>query len=355
MLFSLFAATLASLLAAPPVAPAGTAVFPTETTLVLAPFHVVKKQRYVDDVTRDDVVLLEDGVPRSFTFFEGGRVSRRRTVPVEMGLLFDTSRSTSGHGLLQPLTYQSSLLEGLEDVQLSIYGFDSHLRRHCRPTRDFDLLTASLESVQGRPRGPNPDRVDFSQAGKHEPETGSESRLYESILAMARDMAAGPSYATRMILVFSDGSTTSGMTAKDVARPLRELGIPVYPVILGQKELLARVADSDRRALNRCGRLQPLSESARSLLDGTGEEDWLMRDFASLGEMTGGRSFSPPTVSLSIARAILESMVGAIRCEFIAGFVPDVPGGRPTKHRLEVKLRSGSIGKVTRGTRTLAY
>jgi hypothetical protein len=76
---------------------------------------------------------------------------------------------------------------------------------------------------------------------------------------------------------------------------------------------------------------------------------------ASLGELTGGRSFSPPAVNLDMTRAILAWMVGAVRCEFVVGFVRETPAGQPRKHRLQVRLRSKKTGEITGGTRSVVY
>src|SRR3954471_4115279 len=104
-----------------------TPTFRSETSLALLSFHAIKAQRYVVDLKRDDVVLLEDGVERPFSLFEGA-ASAPRTVPVELMLLFDTSGSVTDAGLLDPVALKQGLLDELSNVALSVFGFDSKLR-----------------------------------------------------------------------------------------------------------------------------------------------------------------------------------------------------------------------------------
>ena len=74
-------------------------LFRSDTTLATVAFHVVRDKHYVDDLKIEDLVLLEDGVPRKITFFEGGR-GKQRTTAVDLVLLFDVSGSVVDNGLL---------------------------------------------------------------------------------------------------------------------------------------------------------------------------------------------------------------------------------------------------------------
>ena len=98
-----------------------TPVFRTDSSLALVRFHVVRKNRYITDLKGEDVVLLEDGVPRKFTVLENA-MAAKHTVPVEMTLLFDTSGSVVDEGLLDPLAFKETLLDNLENVRIAVYG-----------------------------------------------------------------------------------------------------------------------------------------------------------------------------------------------------------------------------------------
>ena len=98
-----------------------TPVFRTDSSLALVRFRVVRKNRYITDLKGEDVVLLEDGVPRKFTVLENA-MAAKRTVPVEITVLFDTSGSVVDEGLLDPLAFKETLLDNLENVRIAVYG-----------------------------------------------------------------------------------------------------------------------------------------------------------------------------------------------------------------------------------------
>jgi len=55
-----------------------------------------------------------------------------RAMTVELALLFDTSGSVANQHLLDPLTFKESLLDHLENVSFSVYGFTTTLDLYCR-------------------------------------------------------------------------------------------------------------------------------------------------------------------------------------------------------------------------------
>ena len=79
-------------------------------------------------------------------------------------------------------------------------------------------------------------------------------------------------------------------------------------------------------------------------------------EYASVGELTGGRSFDPPMINEAIMKNILDFMVGqAGVLEFVAGYAPDPASDKPKKHKVEVKLNEKEMGKVLGGTRTVVH
>ena len=281
-------------------------VFRTETSLALVRFHVVRKHSYVDDLKPEDVILLEDGSPRKVTVFEGGR-SAPRTIPIEMILLFDTSGSVTSAGLLNPLAYQATLLDNLESVRLAVYAFNSTLIRHCGPTRDPAELAAALQ------------RVRDSRSGA----------------AAAKDSAAEPGQATRMMVVFSDGFPTTNTRPEEAVAVLSELGIPAYPVVLGHADIAARKAGQQ--------------------LGWPQMAEMFMADFARLAQLTGGRSFDPPVIDVAVVRQILAAMAAQVLYEYVVGFQPGESPAAPQTHRLQVKLRSKDLGTLEGGFRTVTH
>jgi VWFA-related protein len=307
-------------------------VFRTETTLALVRFHVVRKHTYVDDLKPEDVILLEDGLPRKVKVFEGGRLAPR-TIPIEMTLLFDNSGSVTEAGLLDPLAYQTSLLDNLENVRLAVYTFTSTLRRQCRPTRDPAELAAALGRVLDSRSGPQVESIPLQLPPGRK--GGEGTWLFEAIMATAKEAAAEPGQATRMLVVFSDGFPTTNTPPEDAAAVLSELGIPLYPVVLGHANIAAL------KAGGRLGWPQMA--------------ELFMADFARLAELTGGRSFDPPVIDVAVVRQILAAMAGQVLCEYVVGFQPEQSSGAPRPHRLQVKLRSKDLGTLQGGFRTVTH
>jgi VWFA-related protein len=328
-------------------------VFRTETRLALVHFHVVNKNFYVDNLKREDVILLEDGAPRELAIFEGG-LTARRTVPVELMLLFDVSGSVMQEGLLDPLSYKTTLLDGLDGAKLSVYAFDTSLKRFCGPTRDPAELAGAMKRVLNFRAGaqPQPEIISLQLPPKRKSDPRGGTWIYEAVIAMAREAAARQDDATHLVLMFSDGFATTDSRPEDAAGPLRDLGLPVYPVVLGHKKIADLARQVHEQGYNRQG---VMSDSARERLSRLESQEREILEYASLGELSGGRSFDPPIMNLDMVRRILAAMVAQVRCEYVAGFKPAPPDGEPRKHKLEVKLRSKNLGKVLSGVRTVVH
>jgi VWFA-related protein len=320
-----------------------TPVFRSESSLALVRFHVVQKNRYNTGLKPEDVILLEDGAPRKFTVFENATAGAR-TVPVEMTLLFDASGSVTDEGLLNPLVFKESLLDSLEGVRIAVYGFSTDMKRYCGPTRDYAQLQAAFAALGTH--GGKGERIELQLPPKRQAEPGGATWLYEAVAAVSREAAATPGDTTRMVLVFSDGFPTTNSRPEDAASLDRELGIPIYPVVLGHQALMQRIADAQARQ-------QPSGPSSGRVSYLVAKQNEIA-DFASLGELTGGRSFDPPEITLSVTRSILGSMVALMRTEYVAGFVPETSDA-PRKHKLEIRLREKAAGKVMGGTRTVVH
>ena len=318
-----------------------TPVFRTASTLALVRFHVVHKNRYITDLKPEDVVLLEDGAPRKFTVFENA-LAAAGTLPVEMTLLFDTSGSVVDEGLLDPLAFKETLLDNLEGVRIAVYGFDRNMVRYSRPTRDYAQLQAAFAALGTRGKG---ERIELFLPPKRKADPNSGTWLFEAVAAVSREAAATPGDATRMVLVFSDGFPSTDSRPEDAADIDRELGIPVYPVVLGHDRLKQRMAEV-QQGMGPGDSAGPLSRLM--------EKQMQIADFARLGELTGGRSFDPPAITLTVTRSVLTSMVAQVRTEYVVGFVPEV-SVTPCRHKLEIRLRNKDAGKMMGGTRTVVH
>jgi hypothetical protein len=137
-----------------------------------------------------------------------------RTVPTEIIFLIDFSHSVMMKNLLDFTSIRETLSEGLrKDVLVSVYGFAGSLKRFTGPTRDYKKLNRAIELAYE------------SQAGG--------SRLYEAIIQTARDASTRGANVSRMMLVFSDGFSTTKLDPDIVVQVANAYAIPLYPVILG--------------------------------------------------------------------------------------------------------------------------
>jgi VWFA-related protein len=336
------------LLAVAPLAAQETPVFHSGTTLALVRFHVVQKGRYVEGLKPDDVVLLDNGEPRTFTVFESA-VSGRRTIPVELSVVFDTSGSVMNEGLLNPLVFRSEILKGLDNVRVAVYGFSNELRRYCPPTRDYETLRAALEALRdGRRAAAVKIPIALPPKRKSDPRGGTW--IYEAAIGVARDVAPQPPAASRILVIFSDGFGTTTSTPEDAAKVCEEMGVTVDPVVLGHWKLLDEMRNEQQKESARSSKNPSANPSATA--DRLNDKQTDIEHFGSLGRLTGGHAFDPPQMDLTILRRILAGLVGEVRTEYVVGFTPD-EGEQGRRHKLTVRLRDKSAGQVVGGTRVL--
>jgi VWFA-related protein len=329
------------------------AIFRSQTTLATLHFHVIQKDHYVVDLKPENIVLLEDGVPRPFTVFENTARATTGT-PVELTLLFDTSGSVMDKGLLDPLVFRESLLNSLPNVKLAVYGFGSSMTKYCGPTRDFDTLQAAMQSLGIRGSG---ESIALQLPPKRKANARGATWLYEAVAAVSREAAATPGEAARLIMVFSDGLPSTTSRPEDAAELDRELGIPVYPLLLGHLGLVRRFEEAQRnqkppKVSKKSGAEMP-SVPSQKLMNMQNQLSQVA-DFAHLGELTGGRSFDPPQIDLSIMKQILTGMVMEVETQYTVGFPVDM-AANPRKHRLEVKLTDKDLGRIKGGTRSVVH
>jgi hypothetical protein len=155
-----------------------------------------------------------------------------------------------------------------------------------------------------------------------------------------------------MILAFSDGFATTDSRPQDVTGEFKDMGISVYPVVLGHQKIVEQIKHVQQTGYNNQG---VMPDGARSRLSRLELQQQEIMDYASLGELTGGRSFDPPMYNMNILRSILGTMAATVLFEYVVGFRPDASDGQPRKHKLSVKLQSKELGKVTGGTRVVVH
>jgi Ca-activated chloride channel family protein len=178
----------------------------------------------VEDLTRDDVEVLEDAVPQKIAFF-----SRSSDVPLTLGLIVDASGSQD-HFSKQ---HKRDLEVFLQDVlgpkdRAFMLCFGNHLRLVS------DFTQSSAQILDGLNR--------FERDGKHFPELGpKESRdlgtaFYDSIFYSVTEKLANER-GRRALLLFSDGEDNSSshdmMTAIESAQ---SANVMVFPIRYTEKQ-----------------------------------------------------------------------------------------------------------------------
>ena len=310
-------------------------VIKTESNLVLVPLHVYRKKSSVGGLGADAFELREDGVVQKVAFVEGpaGPEDRNasRTVPTEIILLIDVSHSVMRRGLLDIRTIRSSMLEGLrEDVSISVYGFARTLKRFVGPTRDIAKLQRALELLYAS--------------------EGGGSRVYEAIMQTARDAANRGGNVSRMMMVFSDGFSTTGLSTDLVVRSANAFGIPIYPVVLGHDRIVER---ANKGGPPQPKRRRPNAGSQRQ--SRARDQESRQGDFADIGPRTGGRSYDPKVINNMVIGEILTSLATLAQTEYVVGYYPSSVDQPLTAHGVEVHLTNKEVGKLYGGRRTIVH
>ena len=204
---------------------------------------------------------------------------------------------------------------------ISVYGFAANLKRFTGPTRDLDKLQRALDNAYA------------SEAGG--------SRVYEAIMQTARDAANRGGHVSRMMIVFSDGFSTTSLDPKLAARSASALGIPVYPVVLGHERIARQMAGGGRNSVwpQQAPNRRP---NPRANLRGANAraQERRMAAFADIGPLTGGRSYDLEVINNKVIRQILSSLSTIAETEYVVGYYPRSVDEELTAHQVEVRWRA---------------
>lgn len=256
-----------------------------------------RKGRVVQDLSRGDFEVLDNGQPRRISEFRADRA------PVSVALLFDTSGSmqvaakvaAARQAALQLLSW---LKPGSDEV--AVFTFDSGLRELQPFTRDGAAVRASFDRVE---------------------EPFGLTSLHDAIGETARRVASrGGSH--RAVVVLTDGvDTNSRLTPAQVSGIASAIDVPVY--------IVAVVSPLDHGG-------QPTAVVPA----GAGQTG----ELTDLAQWTGGDMFmssTPAQTSLAVRQIVDE-----LRCQYLIAFEP---GGKPGWHPLEIRLRDRRLSVRSRG------
>jgi len=160
--------------------------------------------RYIDDLTREQFAVLENGRPQPLAAFES------RSSELSVALLLDTTGSM--YAALPALKVAALKLIGelRPEDQVAVYSFNDKVSELVPFTADKDAAKRAV--LHTRPLG--------------------ETALYDALARVNRDLAART--GKKVIVVFTDGDdNASTLTADTAIQRAKAAGVPVYTIAQG--------------------------------------------------------------------------------------------------------------------------
>ncbi len=221
-----------------------------------------RKGEFIGDLTRDDFEVLEDGRKQTLTYFASGI---DETVPLHVGLLFDTSGSM-GEDINLARSAAVRFLNTLSQAEdMTLVDFDSEVRVTTYGQRDFPRM---VERIRSR----KPDGF---------------TAMYDA-LGVFLDGAAEHDGRTILVIYTDGGDTRSALGFNDVLTLVRASDVTIHSV----------------------GFLSNQPGSVRT--------NQRMR-LTEIAETTGGRAFFPS--AMKDVEQAYDTIVAQIRSQYTLGYV----------------------------------
>ncbi len=278
------------------------------TQLVNVLFSVSDKQnRYINDLTKNDVTVFEDGKPQQvFTF------KRETDLPLTMAVLIDVSLSE--RYMLPVLKdagfhFFNSVMRSGKDTAAVIkfereptlmQGLTSNANRLRKALEDVAYVSPPPMSIGGGPTPPiNPNAM------------GGTS-IFDSVVATSHDLLAGEAGRKTIILLTDGEDTTSRMKIADAINDALKAEASIYAIGIGDR----RYGGVDTGVLNK------------------------------LCEATGGRAYYPKDPSdLDRAFAQLEQ---DLRQQYLLAYEPENGATDGAFRKIEVRVNNRGDSKEMR-------
>jgi VWFA-related protein len=227
--------------------------------LVVVPVTVKDRGgRLVQDLTRDDFRILEDGKPRSVQYFSN------ELTPISALILLDTGMPAKSVATVRSQLSSLSNAFGPND-EVALYFFDKHIRLGQDFTAKPDLIAEAVrrEMGQGRVEGKTPGMVGGPLAGSpmingvnlDNPGSGPtlsaavSKSIHDALYEAAQQLRHRAEGRRRVVLILSDGVSGGDMFSyQEIIKALEVAQATVYAVSFGtgwaakRADLLARVA-----------------------------------------------------------------------------------------------------------------
>jgi len=197
--------------------------------LVTVPFNVTdKKNRYINDLAKNDIEVLEDGKPQDIFSFE-----RQTDLPITIAMLIDISLSqefTLPEEKAAGQRFFRRVLRPKKDLA-AVVTFENQSVLVQDLTSDIEKLHRALDDV----------RIDAAasvagQVGTTPPISGSgagSTSMYDSIYSVSTDLLRREA-GRRVIILVTDGQdTTSSVKMKEAIERTWRSEIIVYSIGIG--------------------------------------------------------------------------------------------------------------------------
>ena len=286
----------------PPVSPTGTLEKKGEGYLLHADVEevvlnatVLNGSQLVENLTRDDFTVMEDGVKQAIISFQ------HTDLPVSMGLVVDNS----GSMYLKRPSVNKSALDLIEasnpQDEAFVVNFSDEAFIDCEFTSDIKKLREGLSHIDSR----------------------GGTALYDAVAASADKLAADAKRPKQVLILITDGEdNASSLDLEQTIHRVQQLSGPViYSIglLFGPEMTRAEVRHA-RRALE------------------------------MLSQETGGLAFFPK--SIDQVDQIAAEVARDIRSQYTIGYHSTKPISVPGFRKVDVTADSKGAGKLTVRTKT---
>lgn len=270
--------------------------------IVRVPVTVLdKKGTPVTGLTRGDFLVYEDKRPVQFDFL--GEIKELEKLPIYIGVLMDTSSSTSGKLGFEKEAAKNFLytVTRTRKDHAAFVTFDDEVKLRQDFTRNLDLLERAIDSVK---------------------KPGTQTALFDAIWEFCDQKMRGVPSPRRALILITDGDDTYSRARIDDA------------IAIAQK------TDTIIFGLSTKG---GFTGSAVPGVEAGTVKDSGDKDLSRMAEATGGRAFYTGDM-LALERAF-KKIGEELRSQYLLTYRPEGPfdGGF---RRIEVKVATGEKYKV---------